>query len=97
MVISLHPLPFLYGFELQLWGAVEISPRALVVLNLALSIDLLRASPCRFRRAQYPINQTTIAGKSSFASLLHGKRRGKAKIDPQRVDVTRQLKRKQDI
>ena len=29
---------FSYGFELQLGGAVEISPRALVVLNLALSI-----------------------------------------------------------
>ena len=38
------------------------------------------------------MNQTTIAGKASFASLLHGKRRGKAKIDP-RVDVTHQLKK----
>ena len=33
MIISLHPLPFLYGLELQLGGVVEISPRALVVLK----------------------------------------------------------------
>ena len=34
MTISLYPLPFfLYGFKLQLGGAVEISPRALVVLK----------------------------------------------------------------
>ena len=43
------------------------------------------------------MNQTIIAGKASIASLLHGKRRGEAKIDPQRVDMTRQLKRKQHI
>jgi hypothetical protein len=38
------------------------------------------------------MNQTTIAGKSSLASLLHGKRRTEAKIGPQRVDVICQLK-----
>ena len=55
---------------------------------------MLQATPCRGRRAQYPMNQTTIAGKSSFPNLLHGKKQGEAKIDPQLVDVTHQLKRK---
>ena len=45
MVISLYPLHFfLYGFVLQLGGAVEISPRALVVLKppLGTSIETYR-------------------------------------------------------
>ena len=43
------------------------------------------------------MNQTNISGKCSFASLLHSKRREKAKIDQQRVDLSRQMKRKQHI
>ena len=40
------------------------------------------------------MNQTTIAGKSSFVSFMYDKRRGEDKIDPQRVEVTSQLKGK---
>ena len=42
------------------------------------------------------VNHTTIAGKSCVASFLHSKRRGIAKIDPQRLVVTH-LKRKEHI
>ena len=38
MVITLYPLPFSYGFKLQLGGTVEISPRALEVLKPALTL-----------------------------------------------------------
>jgi len=43
------------------------------------------------------MNQMTIAGKYSFASLLHDKRLREGTIDPQWVDVTLQPKRKQHI
>ena len=41
MVISSYPLPFTYEFELQLGGAVEISPRELVVLKPPLGASLM--------------------------------------------------------
>jgi len=43
------------------------------------------------------VNHTTIEGKSCVASLMHGKIREIAKIDPHRLDVTLHVKRKEHI